>query len=251
MHVLKLPIVIVLVLSIASPAYPTGIPVIDGANLAQQLIHYITMIVEYATQVEQYAVQASHYQTQVSQLENDYRNMVNLDYQSDLKSLEEMQRIMNAAVGISSDTSRMQTQFETLYPDFATYQNQGGASYAQQAAEWARQNQNSALDTLRVQAAIRANIETDSEGLKTLSGTSARASGTKDLLQVANQLSIMQTKQLMQLQQLLVATAKADAAYMAEKASKEAAAAARTKRAKERWKTEGSWRVNPELDKLR
>ena len=240
----------ILISLVGRPSYPSGIPVVDFAALGEQMLHYITMISQYSTQVEQYSVQAQHYSTQLRQLENDYRNMQRLDHAANLNGLDEMQGVMNSAVGISSDAARMQTRFETLYPDFARYQDQSGASFSRQAAEWSKQNQQSALDTLRVQAAIKANIEADSVELKTLSARSGSASGTKDLLQVANQLLVLQTKQLMQLQQLLSSMAKADSAYMAERASKEAAAGARNQKSAEKWYTKGTKTVRPSLDRL-
>jgi P-type conjugative transfer protein TrbJ len=241
---------IALVIVSIGPACATGLPVLDIAGLTQQISHYVLMTQQYATQAKQYATQIQSLQYQYSQLQNDYRNLTNLNFKADLSGLNEMQRVMNSAVGISNDVSRIETQFETLYPDFASYQNQNGASFSQQSALWSRQNQQSALDTLRVGAAIQQNITADSSTVQTLNERSSSAQGMKDLLQVANQLLIMQTKQLMQLEQLLSSTAKADSAYLAERASKEAAAAARGKNQLQDWNKKGNRVVNPNLDRL-
>ncbi len=239
-----------LLFSTAPPANASGIPVIDVAALGEQMMHYVSMMLQYSTQLQQYSTQAQQYSTQLQQLQNDYTNLTNLNFKTNLGGLGDMQRVMNSAVGMANDVSRMQAQFETLYPDFASYQNQSGAAFSQQAALWAKQNQASALDTMRVQAAIQQNIADDAGTLQTLNDRSDAASGVKDLLQVSNQLLIVQAKQLMQLEQLLSSTAKADAAYMAEQASKEAAASARSREMSDRWSNRGTRTVNPDLDRL-
>jgi P-type conjugative transfer protein TrbJ len=151
---------------------------------------------------------------------------------------------------MSNDFSKMQRQFEKEYPDFAIYQNQSGTSYAQQAAAWNRLNQQNSRDILATATRLQESMYRDQDALKILSDRSKTASGTKDLLQIMNQLLILQTKQLMQLEHLLTATAKADASFMAEKASRQASGATRSQKNINTWKTHDSSIVNPYLDKL-
>lgn len=276
--------VILLVFTVCGigPAHAT-IPVFDYTAFSQQLLHYISLINGYTTQLRQYQTQIQTYVTQYEQLQYTVRNATNYKYQLNLSSLDHVQGMMNSAVGISYDAGRMQTQFETLYPDFKAYENyenrrtvnlpfptkrdasnehrstsylpfpskKDSQNYSDQAIQWAQVNQGSALDTLRVQSALRANLVADRTDLQTLSNRSKSAAGTKDLLQIANQLMVLQIKQLMHLEQLLMALAKADSAYMAEQASKDAASAARSRRASESWKTKGNKRVNTGIEKLR
>lgn len=189
-----------------------GDVVFDPAAFQQQLIDYAVSVSQYSTQMRQYS-------TQMQQLQNDYTNMRNLGYRVDLSNLNELQRVMNSSIGVSNDYGKMQGQFQKLYPDFSTYNGQKGVDYAKQSTEWSRKNQQNAHDILTVTTRLKASVEQDQRNLAYLSNRSDSASGTKDLLQTMNQLLVMQTKQLMQLQQLIATSAKADAAYLAEKAS--------------------------------
>ncbi len=185
--------------------------VFDPAAFQRQLINYVMSLNQYSLQTEQYA-------TQMQQLRNDYANLHNLGYQIDLSNLSQMQHVMTSSIGISNDFGKMQGQFQELYPDFKTYQEQKSVDYAKQSAEWSKKNQQNAYDILSVTTKLQESVARDQKTLKYLSNRSDSASGTKDLLQNMNQLLIMQTKQFMQLEQLISTTAKADAAYLAEKA---------------------------------
>jgi type IV secretion system protein TrbJ len=218
-------------------------PVFDYAGLTQQLIHYVTMCNQYTTQTQQYA-------RQLQQLQNEYRHLQNLDFQADISGLDDMKQLAQSALGMSNEFAQMQAQFEREFPGFNTYQTQSGASYAQQAAAWSQLNQKNALDILRTSTKLQESMYRDQDALRTLSDRSNNASGTKDLLQIMNQLLILQTKQLMQLEQLLAATAKSDATYLAENASRQAAGAARSRKTIDTWSTTDGSVVNPYLDRL-
>ncbi|UPU37872.1 P-type conjugative transfer protein TrbJ [Geomonas paludis] len=212
--------------------------VYDPAAFQRQLINYALSLDQYALQTEQYA-------TQMQQLRNEYANLHNLGYQIDLSNLNQMQRVMASSIGISNDFAKMQGQFQELYPDFKTYQGQKSADYAKQSAEWSKRNHQNAYDILTVTTKLQESVARDQKTLKYLSDRSDSASGTKDLLQNMNQLLIMQTKQLMQLQQLISTTAKADAAYLAEKSSNGEAASSASKDLFRDWGKKGARTVKP------
>ena len=172
-------------------------------------------------QLTNYAMQIKQYSTQIQQLQS-------LNYQANLSDLTQMQNTLNSAIGISNDYGRMQGQFQRLYPDFSTYKGQAGASYAQQSFAWSQNNQQNALDLLTVTTKLQQSMLQDQNSLNYLNNRSDTAAGTKDLLQTANQLLILITKQLMQLQQLISTSAKADASYLAEKASNDEASRAQS-----------------------
>jgi P-type conjugative transfer protein TrbJ len=218
-------------------------PVFDYVGLAQQIVHYITMCNQYATQTEQYA-------RQIQQLQNEYQHLQNLNFKADLSGLNDMRELMNSATGLSNDFARMQTQFEQLYPDFNGYRTQDSASYAQQALKWNKLNQQNALDILKTGAKLQDSMYRDQNTLRYLSDRSDSASGTKDLLQIMNQLLVLQTKQLMQLEQLLTQTAKADAAYLAERSSRDAAESNRYQQQSDSWSTTNNGEFNPGLGVL-
>jgi type IV secretion system protein TrbJ len=231
---------------LVTPAYAllgVGDIVFDPGALTQQLIHYITMCNQYATQTEQYA-------RQIQQLQNEYRHLQNLDFKVDLSGLDDMRQLMSAATGLSNDFARMQTQFEQLYPDFNGYKTLDSASYAQQAMKWNKLSQQNAVDILKTGAKLQESIYHDQDAMRYLSDRSNTASGTKDLLQIMNQLLLLQTKQLMQLTQLLTQTAKADASYLAERSSRDAAESNRYQQQSDTWSTTNNGQFNPNLGVL-
>jgi len=219
------------------------IPVLDYAGLTQQLIHYITMCNQYAIQTQQYA-------RQIQQLRNEYQHLQSLNYRADLSGLNDMKQVMNSATGLANDFARMQAQFEENYPDFGTYRTQNSLSYAQQALKWNKLNQQNAFDILKTATKLQESMYRDQDSLRYLSDRSDTASGTKDLLQILNQLLILQTKQLMQLEQILTATAKANAAYLAERASRDAAESNRYQQSTDTWDTTNTSVVYPNLGRL-
>lgn len=215
----------------------------DSMSNVQQIISYITKVAQYYTQTQQYA-------RQIQQLKNEYQHLQNMEYKADLSGLTDMKQLMDDATGLSNDFAKMQTQFEEQYPDFAGYRTQDGLSYAQQAVKWNKLNQQNALDILKTETKLQESMYRDQDSLRDLSNRSVTASGTKDLLQIMNQLLILQTKQLMQLEQLLSVTAKADAAYLAERASRNAAESTRYQESIDTWDTKNNSVVRPDLGKL-
>jgi type IV secretion system protein TrbJ len=219
------------------------IPVTDYANLVEQLLHYVTMCMQYYTQLEQYS-------QQIQQLQNENQHLQNLNYKTNLSGLNDMKQVLNSATGMSNDFTRMQTQFEQQYPDFNSYRTQSSLSYSQQAIQWNKLNQQNSLDILKTETKLQESMYRDQDELRYLSDRSDTASGTKDLLQVMNQLLVLQTKQLMQLEDLMTATAKADASYLAERSSRDAAESNRYQQDTDTWDTTNHAVVNPSLGRL-
>jgi type IV secretion system protein TrbJ len=238
----KIIVFVVLVCFIETAAY-AQLVVTDPLSLIEQIISYITIVSQYTTQVQQY-------EQQIQQLQNENLHLQNLNHKSDLSGLNDMKQVLNSATGMSNDFARMQTQFERHYPDFNSYGTQSSLSYSQQAIQWNKLNQQNSLDILKTETKLQQSMYQDQDELRYLSDRSDTASGTKDLLQVMNQLLILQTKQLMQLEDLLTATAKADASYLAEKSSRDAAESTRYQQDTDTWDTTNRAVVNPNLGRL-
>lgn len=212
-------VILCLVMALFTASIPPAYAVLGVGDIVFDPSAFQRQLMNYMVSLNQYSLQTQQFSTQMQQLQNDYVNMHNLGYQIDLSNLNQMQHIMSSSTGISNDFTKMQTQFQQTYPDFKSYEGQKSVDYAKQSAGWSRTNQQNAYDILAVTTKLQESVARDQKTLKYLSDRSDSASGTKDLLQNMNQLLIMQTKQLMQLQQLIATTAKADASYLAEKAS--------------------------------
>lgn len=210
----------------SSPSYAVfgvGDIVFDPQSYSQQLIGYMN-------QIRQYAVQGQQYATQLRQLAAQIRNLQNLNYIIDLAGLQDMQRIIQSARGIASDYSRLQSQFDQVYPEFAKFSTMSGKDFALKALEWNQETANSNRDAMDLISKTKDWFYSDSNDLRRLTIKANSVAGAKDGLQSIAQIAALQSKQLIQLQQTMSASAKAEGTYMAQKAEQEAAARAKMQR---------------------
>ena len=215
----------------STPSYAVfgiGDIVFDPSALSQQLISYMNMVKQYVTQAQQYA-------TQLQQLSAQTQNLQNLNYMIDLTGMQDMQRVIQSARGIASDYATLQHKYDEMYPEFSKFSNMSGKDFAQKALEWNQETANSNRDAMNLISKTKDWFNSDSNDLRKLTVKANAVSGAKDGLQSIAQIAALQSKQLIQLQQTMSASAKAEGVYMAQKAEQEAAAAARMKRFAGNW----------------
>ena len=215
----------------STPSYAifgVGDIVFDPSAFSQQIINYMNMVQQYMTQAQQYATQLQQYAAQV-------RNLQNLNYMIDLAGLQDMQRIIQTSRGIASDYARLQSQFDHVYPEFSKFSEMSGKDFAQAAMRWNQETANTNRDAMDLISKTRDWFNTDSGDLRKLTIKANNVEGAKDGLQAIAQIAALQSKQMIQLQQTMSASAKAEGTYMAQRAEQEAAATARMK------KFAGSW----------
>lgn len=217
----------IVIFSMAStPSYAVfgiGDIVFDPAAFSQSLISYMNMIRQYMQQCQQYS-------TQLQQLAAQTQNLQNLNYVIDLAGLQDMQRIIQSSRGIASDYAQLQKQFDQVYPEFSKFSTMSGKDFAQKALEWNQETAKTNRDAMDLISKTRDWFNSDSADLRKLTVKANAVSGAKDGLQSIAQIAALQSKQLIQLQQTMSASAKAEGAYMAQKAEQEAAETARLQR---------------------
>lgn len=210
----------------STPSYAVfgiGDIVFDPAAFSQSLISYMNMIRQYMQQCQQYS-------TQLQQLAAQTQNLQNLNYMIDLAGLQDMQRIIQSSRGIASDYAQLQKQFDQVYPEFSKFSTMSGKDFAQKALEWNQETAKTNRDAMDLISKTRDWFNSDSNDLRKLTVKANAVSGAKDGLQSIAQIAALQSKQLIQLQQTMSASAKAEGAYMAQKAEQEAAARERQKK---------------------
>lgn len=210
----------------STPSYAVfgiGDIVFDPSALSQQLISYMNMVKQYVTQAQQYA-------TQLQQLSAQTQNLQNLNYMIDLTGMQDMQRVIQSARGIASDYASLQRKYDEMYPEFSKFSNMSGEDFAKKALQWNQETANSNRDAMDLISKTKDWFNSDSNDLRKLTVKANAVSGAKDGLQSIAQIAALQSKQLIQLQQTMSASAKAEGAYMAQKAEQEAAAREKQKR---------------------
>jgi P-type conjugative transfer protein TrbJ len=192
------------------PAY-AGIPVIDGANLGQNIMNVMESIAHTAKQIQQY-------QTQLQQYQNMLQN-----------TLQPSQQIWDAA---QTTMNQLRTSIDTLnyyktnlgsidaylgkFKDTAAYRaspcySVSGCTPAQWAAmkndeRWGAESQKKATDALfRGLDKQQDAMEADATQLQRLQSGAQGATGQLQAIGYANQLASSQANQLLQIRGLLIA----------------------------------------------
>ncbi|HOI17265.1 MAG TPA: P-type conjugative transfer protein TrbJ, partial [Geobacteraceae bacterium] len=202
--------------------------VFDPTAFSQQLINYMNQVRQYIQQTQQYA-------TQLRQLATQTQNLQNLNYMIDLAGLQDMQKIIQSSRGIASDYAQLQKQFDQVYPEFSKFSTMSGKDFAQKALEWNQETAKTNRDAMDMISHTKDWFNSDSGDLRKLTIKANNVAGAKDGLQAIAQIAALQSKQMIQLQQTMSASAKVQGAYMAQKAEQEAAATAKMKRFAGSW----------------
>ena len=211
-----------------SPAQ-AGIPVIDGANLGQNLMTAIESVAQTLKQIEEY-------RTQLQQYENMIQNTV----APAAYIWDQAQSTINGLMNAVDTLNYYKTQLGSVdsylgkFQDVAYYRSSpcfngtGGCTPAEQAAmaenrRLASESQKKANDALfkgldRQQDALKS----DARQLERLQSAAQGANGQMQAIGFANQLAAQQANQLLQIRGLLVAQQNAIATRMQVEADREA-----------------------------
>jgi P-type conjugative transfer protein TrbJ len=199
-------------------------PVIDAANLAQNVMTAARVLEEVNNQIAQI-------QQFLQMLEYDARNVTELPFSilSQLQaSMAQLDGLMSQAASLSYEVDRLEQQFQALYPSYGASVTQAGL-LADARGRWT-----ASVDTYRhtmtVQSQIVSAIPADQAELEALVGGSQGAVGALQAIQSGNQLLALQSRQLSATQDLLAASARAQAADAMRHAEVENAAKAEWQR---------------------
>jgi P-type conjugative transfer protein TrbJ len=213
-------------LIIAMPASsPAQLSVIDGSNLAQNVLQAARML-------EQINNQIQSLQNQAAMLQNMALNRTSLNYSSlsgMTNDLQQIGNLINQGQGIGFDVQSVETLFSRYYP-----QAYGGGTTIPQMVSDAQTRWRNAHDafqqTLLVQSQIAQTVQADTAKLASLVNASQGAVGSLQAQQATNQLLALSIKQQLQVQSLLAAQGRAQVlndANNAEAEEEARAAAAR------------------------
>lgn len=192
-------------------------PVIDVANLAQNMLIA-------ARELQQINNQIQSLQNEAAMLQNEARNLASLNVSQLGGIMDDLQQIgslMNEAQGISFNIQSVHAAFQELYPP------QYGASASipelLSEAETRWQNARDAFQqTMVVQSQIAGTAQSDTAKLAELVNASQDAQGNLEVSQATNQLLALSIKQQLQIETLTAAQDRADALTQANSAEAEA-----------------------------
>lgn len=207
----------------APPAY--GISVFDSANFSQNLLTAVRALQQINNQVQQLANEAQ-------MLANQAQNLTGLpsSVAGDLQaSLSQIDALVRSAEGLVYDVAAIDREYQRLFPEAydAAVSTSRIVQDAQEAWRIARRGFQHSLE---VQAETIGQIRADAVTLDRLIAESQAAVGNLQVAQAGNQLTALATKQSMQLQTLLAASARADALERARQVATHEQARARFER---------------------
>ena len=208
-------------LAVAS-ALALSVACATGSAHAQFLVfdpsNYAQNVLTAANTLRQIANQITSLQNQAQMLLNQARNLANLPYsslQQIQQSIQKTQSLLSQAQRIAYDVQQIDRAFSTTYaPASASQSSQALVANAQ--ARW--QNSVAGLqDTLRVQAQIVGNLDTNRTQMSALVTASQSATGALQATQAGNQLVALQAQQLADLTAAVAAQGRAQSLETAQR----------------------------------
>jgi P-type conjugative transfer protein TrbJ len=182
--------------------------------------NYAQNVLTAARALQQINNQITSLQNQAQMLTNQARNLASLPYSSLQQlqaSIQRTQQLLNQTQRIAYDVQQIDRAFSTTYaPATAGVTDQALTANAQ--ARW--QTSVAALqDTLRVQAGVVGNLDTNRIQMSALVASSQSAMGALQAAQAGNQLIALQAQQLADLTATVAAQGRAQSLEAAQRAS--------------------------------
>lgn len=139
---------------------------------------------------------------------------------SNLKQLTDLQNSMS---GLVMNYSNFQNSFDAQYHDFSDYKGMSGEQYSQNAQQLLVSLNQSLYNAMSAQGLVAQNGNTSNQ-LQMLLDASQTADGALAAAQIGHQMAGLQSQQMMQLQQIMAQSNRAQSEWMALQTHKEAMA---------------------------
>lgn len=208
-------------------AFATGVPVIDAANLAQNILEAVRALQSNINESMMIA-------NQVKQLANDIKNLTNLKFSivnEFSAQFKDLFKAVGSVQGLMRDFQNLQSNFEELYPDFNNIGSLvGSATVAEQANKWLDASRSMIEGASLTGAKVLENLPATQAQLDKLMVNSQSAVGMLQAAQAGNQIAGTISGNLINLSTQLATYSQAHMSYMQKINSREAAAQNRLNR---------------------
>lgn len=204
-------------MAIAAPPAAAQITVFDPNNYSQTVLTAARTLTQINNQIRSL-------QNEATMLLNQARNLSRIDFpelQAITQRLQQIDRLMGQAQGLNFRVSGLDQQLRQLFPqDFTQALSVNDRVLA------ARQRLDTAMaayrQTIMVQAQVAENVAADAGTLNAIIAKSQGAEGALQAAQATNQLLALTAKQQLQIQNLMAAQYRAEAAEAARRVQAEA-----------------------------
>ncbi len=205
----------------------SGIPTVDVAAIAQQLISYQQQIKDYAMQFQQYQQLYSQLQQQIQMVKMQTQNLKTLssyDWQNLNILLYKAKNVMQRVDAVSYDLGNVSRKFEEIYKDFNGYssdinsakdENARNKIFSDRYKQIQETNQNTLNGTLQKLELANKEFENEDRIISDLKNRSQNAEGNLQAIQATNDLLVYQVDEARKLRVALMDQTNALANYMA------------------------------------
>lgn len=203
----------------------TAIPVFDATNYAENMLTAARALTQINNQIQAL-------QNQAVMLQNQAKNLQRMDYSSvnQLTSgIQAVDSLMLRANGINYNVSTTSSNFQSLYPLQYTDAVTTNQMVMDARTRW-ESSMSDYQQTMSVQSQVVQNVQSDRGLLETLVNQSQGSEGALQAQQATNQLLALSVKQQFQIQNMMAAQYRADAASQARLATSQEQGRAATKR---------------------
>jgi len=209
-------------IAVTLPSTPAqALVVFDPSNYSQNLLTAARTLQQINNQIQSLQNQA----TMLSNMEKNLQTIPFPEIDALRQTMQQIDRLMGQAQGISFRVSELDSQFQHLYPtEFTTALTTNGR--VQNARARLDASMESFRDTMTVQSQVVGNVHDDAQTLSEIAGRSQGAVGALQAQQATNQLLALTAKQQFQIQQMMAAQFRAQAAEQSRRTSASAEAQA-------------------------
>lgn len=209
-----------LVFLLAAPASSQFV-VTDPGNLAQNIISG-------ATAVKQLSSQALQIKNEIEQILLLKKNLEQLSA-ADLANLDQafrrLNNLYNQAEQISLSWDTAAEEYDEVYSDYDP-EKHSADDYKRKNAQWREQSKKSSRSAMKAHSVISDYDEREAKVAR-VDSASDGATGSLAAIQAGNKMASLLARQLMELNELIVADSRARLSYLNERAAKEEASKAR------------------------
>jgi P-type conjugative transfer protein TrbJ len=190
-----------------------ALPVFDASNYAENVLQAARALAQINNQIQSL-------QNETVMLQNMAKNLQRLDYSSLTQmtaGLQQVDTLMLQAQGISYNVNTTTSSFQSLYPQDYASAVTSDQLVMDARARW-RESMNAYQHTMSVQSQVVQNVQADRGLLTALANESQNAEGALQAQQATNQLLALSNKQQLQIQSMMAAQFRAEAAEQARAA---------------------------------
>ncbi|WP_253701099.1 P-type conjugative transfer protein TrbJ [Campylobacter fetus] len=205
----------------------SGIPTVDVAAIAQQLISYQQQIKDYAMQLQQYQQLYSQLQQQIQMVKMQTQNLKTLssyDWQNLNILLYKAKNVMQRVDAVSYDLGNVSRKFEEIYRDYGGYfddinsasdENARNKIFTDKHKQINETNQNTLNGTLQKLELANKEFPNEDRTIASLKERSQNAEGNLQAIQATNDLLTYQIDEARKLRVSIMDQTNALANYMA------------------------------------